>query len=109
NVPRLLPPPFITTSPGSPLGAYLQTELSQPGPRSLEKTSNPINSLTDDLVVHDLERTRAIPKVIFKKTNKSMLKKHGDNTVFLITPSPSPRLRACSTDFPPSLLPCSQN
>lgn len=54
--------------------ADLQTELSQPGPRSLEKTSNPINSLTDDLVVHDLERTRAIPKVIFKKTNKSMLK-----------------------------------
>lgn len=60
--------------------ADLQTELSQPGPRSLEKVSNPINSLTDDLVVHDSERTRVIPKLRFKKTNKSMLIKHGDNS-----------------------------
>lgn len=61
--------------------ADLQTELSQPGPRSLEKASNPINSPTDDLVVHDPEGTRATPKLRFKKTNKSMLKKnHGDNS-----------------------------
>lgn len=76
NVPHLLPPPFITTSPGSPcrwaemvfwflphccfslITADLQTELSQPGPRSLEKVSNLINSLTDDLFMIPKEQGR---------------------------------------------------
>lgn len=63
--------------------ADLQTELIQPGPRSLKKVYNPKNNLTDWLFMI-LKKTRAIPKLRFKKPNKKRILKNMDRTVQIL-------------------------